>query len=88
MHQKSVGSDIIFLQETHLRTNEHTKLERGWVGQIFCSKYRDRSRGAAILIRIGIPFAPTSVIADDNGRYVIVAGQLFGSRIEQIDLLS
>ena len=80
-HSKSLGLEVIFLQETHLRTNEHTKLERGWVGQIFCSKQRDRSRGNSKLIRKGIPFVQTSVIADVNGRYVIVAGKLFGSQI-------
>ena len=37
--------------------------------------------GNSKLIRKGIPFVQTSVIADVNGRYVIVAGKLFGSQI-------
>lgn len=80
-HLKSLNPEIIFLQETHLRINEQARLERGWIEQIFCSKYEDRSRGTAILIKKGIPFVPTKVISDDKGRYIIVAGKLFSSQI-------
>ena len=80
-HLKSLGAEIMFLQETHLRTSDNSKLEKGWIGQMFCSKFDDRSRGTAILIKKGVPFVPTSVLADNNGRYVIVSGNLFGSKV-------
>ena len=70
-HLKSLGSQILYLQETHLRSNEHKKLKKGWVDQIFHSNYDNRSRGAAILIRKGVPFVPIKVIPDNNGRYII-----------------
>ena len=80
-HLKSMNPDIMYLQETHLRAGEHLKLKKGWVDQIFHSNYGDRSRGAAILIRKGVPFTPTEVISDNNGRYIIVTGKLCGSLV-------
>lgn len=80
-HLTFLGSEIIFLQETYLHTNERTTLERGSIGQIFCYKYEDRSRATALLIQKGIAFVPTSVIADNNGRYIILAGKHFDSQI-------
>ena len=80
-HLKSLGPDIIFLQETHLLATERSKLERGWVDQIFCSNYGARSRGVAILIKRGTPFVSSQVISDTNGRYIIVSGKLFGTPI-------
>lgn len=80
-HLKSLRSDIIFLQETHLHTSEHLKLSINWIGQIFSFTSEHRSRGTAILIRKGIHFVATSVISDDNGRFIIVAGKPFGLQV-------
>ena len=80
-HLKSLGSDLMFLQETHLRSSEHAKLKKAWIGQVFCSRNDDRTRGTAILIRKGVPFVPLQTIADSRGRYVIVTGNLYGSRV-------
>uniref|UniRef100_A0AAY4D581 Endonuclease/exonuclease/phosphatase domain-containing protein n=1 Tax=Denticeps clupeoides TaxID=299321 RepID=A0AAY4D581_9TELE len=77
-HLKALAPEIIFLQETHLRVNEHSKLKRGWVDHIFHSEFGDRSRGAAILIRKVVPFINESVISDTKGRFVIVIGKLCG----------
>uniref|UniRef100_A0AAY4BVJ8 Endonuclease/exonuclease/phosphatase domain-containing protein n=1 Tax=Denticeps clupeoides TaxID=299321 RepID=A0AAY4BVJ8_9TELE len=73
-HLKALAPEILFLQETHLRVNEHSKLKTGWVDHIFHSEYGDRSRGAAILIIKGVPFINESVISDTKGRFVIVIG--------------
>ena len=80
-HMKTLGSDVIFLQETHLRSSECSKLKRAWIGQLFCSKNEDRVRGTAILIRKGIPFTPSQTVCDSRGRYVIVTGKLYGTQI-------
>ena len=80
-HLKALGSDIMYLQETHLRDTEHSKLKTNWIEQIFHSKFDGRSRGAAILIRKGVPFTPTKVIPDKNGRFIIVAGKLYGNLV-------
>ena len=85
-HLKSLGSDIMFLKETHLRASEHTKLKKGWIDQIFHSNYGNRSRGAAILIRKGVPFVPGSVTPDNNGRFVIVTGKLYGNLVALVNL--
>ena len=60
---------------------ERSKLERGWVDQIFCSNYETRARGVAILVKRGTPFVPSQVISDTTGRYIIVSGMLFGTPI-------
>ena len=80
-HLKSLGSDVMFLQETHLRSSEHAKLKKAWIGQIFCSRNECRTRGTAILIRKGVPFVPLQTVADSRGRYVIVTGTLYGTRV-------
>lgn len=51
---KSLGSDIMYIQETHLRNNEYDKLMKNWIGQVFHSDYGDRSRWAVILLRGGL----------------------------------
>ena len=76
-HLKSLGTDVAFLQETHLKNQDHNRLRRGWVGQIFHSHFNFKSRGTAILISKNIPFVSTKVIQDLHGRYVIVAGKLY-----------
>lgn len=80
-HLKLLNSDVIYLQETHLRLNEHNKLKKQWIGQIFSSKHDVKARGTAILIRKGIPFIPLTTIADNRGRYIIVKGKLYGRQV-------
>lgn len=75
-HVQSLKGEIVFLQETHLCSSEVSRLKRQWVGHLFHSRFSDRSRGAAILIHKDVPFLPDTTLADPNGRYVIVAGQL------------
>ena len=78
-HLKSLKADIIFLQETHLKDNFHNKLRCRWVNKIFHSNFSAKARGVCILIKKGIPFQQTSTIADKNGRYIIVSGELYGN---------
>lgn len=75
-HLQHLKGDIIFLQETHLRTSEISRIKRAWVGHLFHSQYSDRARGAAILINKNIAFEPTNTLSDPNGRFVIVSGRL------------
>ena len=76
-HLKSVKTDIAFLQETHLRLCDHTRLRKPWVGQVFHSNFNSRSRGTAILLHKRVQFSSEQVISDPNGRYIIVVGVLF-----------
>lgn len=73
-HLKSLSTDIVFLQETHLRVSDHVRLRRPWIGQVFHSNFNSKSRGTAIVIHKRIKFVPQNVISDPDGRYVIVSG--------------
>lgn len=46
--------------------------------QVLGSNSKDRSRGAAILIRKCVPFTPICVVGDNNGHFIIVSAKLFG----------
>lgn len=70
-------ADIIFLQETHLKLSDHTRLRRPWVGQIFHSSFNTKARGTAILISKKLQFIPENIIPDHNGHFIIVSGRLF-----------
>ena len=67
----------MLLQETHLLNIDHQKLCRPWIGRIFHSRFSQKTRGAAILIRKNVLFTPGDVFADTNGRYIIVSGTLY-----------
>ena len=77
MHLNKLNTNIAFLQETHLRTADHCRLNGGWIGQSYHSNFGSKSRGTAILIHKNIPFVMSQVIADSLGRYIIVLGKLY-----------
>ena len=80
-HLKLLKADIVFLQETHLRSSEHSKFLSGWAGQCFHSTFQAKARGVAILVSKDVLFEPTQISADRNGRFVIVSGKLFDTNI-------
>lgn len=63
-HLKALNSDIMFLQETHLKNDAHSSLRSNWIGQIFHCTISVKARGTAILIRKGILFKHKSSITD------------------------
>lgn len=76
-----LNSDIVFLQESHLRIRDHHRLHCPWVGQVFHSNFNSKVRGVAILINKKVQFSSADVIADRNGRYLIVAGTLWQKKV-------
>ena len=78
---KRENTQIALLQETHLTDLEHIKLRRSWIGQVFYSSFNSHSRGVAILIHKKLPFTLEEMIKDDEGRFVIISGFLYGERI-------
>lgn len=77
MHLSQLNVDIALLQETHLRNADVNRMHRSWVGKVFHSKFNSKARGTAILLHKNIPFETREIIADSNGRYIIVSGLLF-----------
>uniref|UniRef100_A0A3B4UKM2 exodeoxyribonuclease III n=1 Tax=Seriola dumerili TaxID=41447 RepID=A0A3B4UKM2_SERDU len=78
---KKEKTQIALLSETHLNDLEHLKLRRSWVGQVFYSCHNTRSRGVAILIHRSLPFTIKTIIKDNDGRYVLISGFLYGEQI-------
>lgn len=78
---KSKKVDIAFLQETHLSNEEHKKLKRDWVGQVYFSSYTSNKRGTAILIHKNLPFIIKEEHYDQEARYVLICGLLYGQEI-------
>lgn len=76
-HLKNLKSEIVFLQETHLRICDHTRLRRPLVRQVFHSSFNSRARGTAILVHKRLQFPAEKIVSDPNGRYIIVVGTLF-----------
>ena len=51
------------------------------MGQVFYSSFNSKSRGVAILLHKRLPFTLEKCIKDNEGRYVIISGFLFGERL-------
>lgn len=85
-HIKSLKADVIFLQETHLKNDAHNKLRCRWVNQVYHSTFSAKARGVAILIKKGVPFRQTSTIADKNGRYILVTGEMHSTPITLLNI--
>lgn len=85
-HLKRLNSDIVFLQETHLRLKDHYRLRSPWTGQIYHSNFNSKARGVAIMFNKRIQFQSTDVIADKDGRYIIVAGTLMQTKVVLVNV--
>lgn len=77
-HLDQLKGDVYFLQETHMLNREIIRLKKRWVGDVFHSTFNSKARGAAILIRRGVPFVADISVLDPHGRYVMVSGRLQG----------
>ncbi len=80
-HIKRLKTEIAFLQETHLRIEDHNRLRKTWVGQVYHSSFNHRARGAAIIIHKRVQFTASGTISDPQGRYIIVSGHLFSTPV-------
>lgn len=83
---KHLGVHIAFLQETHLKPSDHTRLRKRWVGQVYHSSFQSRSRGVAILIHKSVNFTCSDFSSDPNGRYVLVSGKLNGIQVALLNV--
>lgn len=83
---KSIHSDIMLLQETHLLSSEEAKIRRRWQGNIYSAPFTSQARGVMILVHKSIPFHVTKVVKDKNGRYIILQGTLLTEKINLINI--
>lgn len=80
-HFQHLVSQIAFLQETHVKVSDDSGLQKGWVGQLYHSAFQSKARGAAILIHKSVPVVSSDVISDPNGRYIIVTGSIYNTKL-------
>lgn len=77
---------VALLQETHLSPQEHLKLKRDWVSQVFSSSFTSKSRGVAVLIHKHLPLTVDQTICDKSGRYVSLKGTLGGQAVSFLNI--
>lgn len=61
-------------------------LKGRWIGQLYHSTFSSKARGTAILIHKGIPFKHKSTIADKEGRYIIISGELYSTPLHMVNI--
>ena len=83
---KQLKSTIIFLQESHLMSNDIIKVRRRWPGQVYSASFSTCSRGVITLIHKSLPFQVRESLSDPNGRYLILQGSLFGENLSMVNL--
>lgn len=76
-HLRQRRGDIYFLQETHLKTSEISRIKRPWMSHVFHSKFSAGARELSIMISRNITFEPTKSIEDPNWHFLAVSGRLF-----------
>ena len=86
LHHLQGMETIVFLQETHLKSGNHSLLHKQWVGQMYHSHYSCKARGTAILINKSVPFTLSNTNLDKNGRYIIVTGKIYSTPVTLADL--
>uniref|UniRef100_A0A8C4SC52 Reverse transcriptase domain-containing protein n=1 Tax=Erpetoichthys calabaricus TaxID=27687 RepID=A0A8C4SC52_ERPCA len=85
-HLTGLNAKIVFLQETHLLTKDQFRLQKDWTGQMFHSSFIKKTRGVGILIHRTVPFVASEVVSDPEGRYVMVMGNLYNSKMILINV--
>ncbi len=83
---KQLNSKIIFLQETHLLSNETTRLRRRLPGQVIACSFSSHARGVAILVHKSIPFCIQKTFLDPSGRYIIIQGSLLNQDLVLVNV--
>lgn len=83
---KKEKADVALLQETHLSSEEHKKLKRDWVGQVYFSSFASNKRGVATLIHKNLPFIFKEQFNDPEGRYVLIHGTLYGRELTLLNI--
>ena len=84
---KKEEAHIVYLQETHLNDKEHEKLKRMGFTHLFFSSYKSgRRRGVATLISNKLNFEKVSEMADKEGRFILVRGNIDGNPVTLLNV--
>ena len=78
---KSKKCDIVFMQETHLLSQETKKLCRDWVGFVGAAWGSSKSRGVVTLISKHLQFKCLKESKDENGRINLLLCQIQGNNV-------
>lgn len=83
---KQLKSSIVFIQETHLLTEDLVKVRRRWPGKVLASCFPSHSRGVMVLIHKSVPFQVNNTIYDKAGRFLVVQGIFLGENINLVNV--
>ena len=73
-------ADIIFLQESHSTEGIEAQWKREWGAPLFCSHGASNARGVAILIRNNFDCLVEEIVADTQGRFLILKVVISGEQ--------
>ena len=73
--------DMVMLQETYSTPDIEEEWEGEWGGRIIFSHGSNHSRGVMILLAPGLNFKIDQVMKDDEGRFVVLKGDLLGYKL-------
>uniref|UniRef100_A0A8C5LTY6 Endonuclease/exonuclease/phosphatase domain-containing protein n=1 Tax=Leptobrachium leishanense TaxID=445787 RepID=A0A8C5LTY6_9ANUR len=78
--QKARAS-VVFIQESHFREGAAPRLTNSWFPLgFFGNNAGTKSKGVVILFHKTVPFVHQATLADKEGRYVMVRGEISGRR--------
>jgi exonuclease III len=83
---KQLQSKIVFLQKTHLMSNDICRIRNRWPGQVFSASFSSQARGVITMIHKSIPFQTVKTIQDPSGRYLIVQGTLLSKSLILVNI--
>jgi len=69
--------DVAFLQETYSSKSAKEMWKPEWGGKIYYSHGSTHSKGVMILFKPNLDFEIESVIADKNGRFLLLKTSMF-----------
>ena len=77
----SKKGNVVMLQETYSTPDIEEEWKRDWGGQMFFSHGSNHSRGVLVLLSQGLNFKIDHVTKDNDGRFVVLKGDLLGYKL-------
>ena len=80
--------DIIFLQETYSTKSVETVWKSEWGGDVYYSHGTNHSRGTMILFNPKLPIHVDDIIADENGRFLLLKATVHDTEFQLCNIYS